>query len=91
MAAIKQKKSPITPNHTEKGASMIIRRDLYLEKLIERKGNGLIKIVTGIRRCGKSFLLNNLFIEHLRTERVDDAHIIRLSLEGVANRKYRKP
>ena len=50
---------------------MIIRRDLYLEKLIERKGNGLIKIVTGIRRCGKSFLLNNLFIEHLRTERVD--------------------
>lgn len=70
---------------------MIIRRDLYLEKLIERKGNGLIKIVTGIRRCGKSFLLNNLFIEHLRTERVDDAHIIRLSLEGVANRRYRDP
>ena len=54
---------------------MIIRRDLYLEKLIERKGNGLIKIVTGIRRCGKSFLLNNLFIEHLRTERIDDAHM----------------
>ena len=59
--------------------------------LFRSKGNDLIKIVTGIRRCGKSFLLNNLFIEHLRTERVDDAHIIRLSLEGVANRKYRDP
>lgn len=40
---------------------MVIRRDFYLEKLIQRKGNGLIKVITGIRRCGKSYLLNNLF------------------------------
>ena len=41
---------------------MEIRRDFYLDKLIKRKNNGLIKIITGIRRCGKSYLLNNLFI-----------------------------
>jgi len=40
---------------------MVIQRDFYLEKLIQRKGNGLIKVITGIRRCGKSYLLNNLF------------------------------
>ena len=41
---------------------MEIRRDFYLDKLIKRKNNGLIKVITGIRRCGKSYLLNNLFI-----------------------------
>lgn len=44
---------------------MVIRRDFYLEKLIQRKGNGLIKVITGIRRCGKSYLLNNLFSKPL--------------------------
>ena len=44
---------------------MEIRRDFYLDKLIKRKHNGLIKVITGIRRCGKSYLLNNLFYHHL--------------------------
>lgn len=70
---------------------MRIKRDLYLNRLIERKHNGLIKIVTGIRRCGKSFLLNELFTEHLKEQGVFDDHIIQLTLEGIANRKYRDP
>lgn len=44
---------------------MEIRRDFYLDKLIRRKNNGLIKVITGIRRCGKSYLLNNIFYNHL--------------------------
>ena len=44
---------------------MEIRRDFYLDKLIQRKNNGLIKVITGIRRCGKSYLLNTLFYQHL--------------------------
>ena len=70
---------------------MVIRRDLYLKKLNERKHNGLIKIVTGIRRCGKSFLLNELFAESLRQAHVDERHIIRFSLEGIGNKKFRDP
>lgn len=45
---------------------MVIRRDFYLDKLIKRKNNGLIKVITGIRRCRKSYLLNNLFYHHLK-------------------------
>ena len=51
---------------------MEIKRDIHLQKLIESKHNGMIKIVTGIRRCGKSYLLFNLFCQHLKTEGVDD-------------------
>ena len=58
---------------------MEISRDFYLEKLIKRKNNGLIKVVTGIRRCGKSFLLNNLFYHHLLESGVDTDHIIRFA------------
>ena len=47
-----------------------IKRDYYLEQLIKREGNGLIKIVTGIRRCGKSYLLNTLFYNHLKSENI---------------------
>ena len=50
---------------------MEIRRDFYLDKLIKRKNNGLIKVITGIRRCGKSYLLNNLFYHHLLEGGVD--------------------
>lgn len=56
---------------------MEIRRDLYLNKLIKRKNNGLIKVITGIRYCGKSYLLNNLFYNHLIESGVDADHIIR--------------
>ena len=47
---------------SKEGELMEIRRDFYLDKLIKRKHNGLIKIITGIRRCGKSYLLNNIFL-----------------------------
>lgn len=55
---------------------MEIKRDIYLNKLINKKHNGLIKVVTGIRRCGKSYLLFNLFKDHLLAEGVDKEHII---------------
>lgn len=59
-----------------------IKRDLYLNQLIERKQNGLIKVITGIRRCGKSYLLNTLFYNHLRSEGVDESHIIRFAFDS---------
>ena len=61
---------------------MDIRRDFYLEKLIKRKNNGLIKVITGIRRCGKSYLLNNLFYRHLLDSGVDADHIIRFGFDS---------
>lgn len=61
---------------------MEIRRDFYLDKLIKRKNNGLIKIITGIRRCGKSYLLNNLFYRHLLESGVDPDHIIRFAFDA---------
>ena len=70
---------------------MIIRRDLYLKKLLERKHNRLVKIVTGLRRCGKSFLLNTLLVAELKNTGVADDHIICLSLEGLMNSQYRDP
>lgn len=64
---------------------MEIRRDFYLEKLIKRKNNGLIKVITGIRRCGKSYLLNNLFYRHLLESGVDADHIIRFAFDSADN------
>ncbi len=61
---------------SKEGELMEIRRDFYLDKLIKRKHNGLIKIITGIRRCGKSYLLNTIFYQHLLSCGIDDAHII---------------
>lgn len=61
---------------------MDIRRDFYLEKLIERKHNGLIKVITGIRRCGKSYLLNTIFYHHLLEQDVDADHIIRFAFDS---------
>ncbi len=61
---------------------MEIRRDFYLEKLIKRKHNGLIKVITGIRRCGKSYLLNNLFYHHLLDSGIDPDHIIRFAFDS---------
>ena len=61
---------------------MEIRRDFYLDKLIKRKNNGLIKIITGIRRCGKSYLLNNLFYQYLLESGVDADHIIRFAFDS---------
>ena len=61
---------------------MEIRRNLYLDKLIKRKNNGFIKVITGIRRCGKSYLLNNLFYHHLLESGVDADHIIRFAFDS---------
>lgn len=66
-----------------------IKRDVYLNKLISRKENGLIKIITGIRRCGKSYLLDPLFKNHLLESGVKENHIIKLELDKEENIKYR--
>lgn len=70
---------------------MEIRRDVYLNKLIECQHNGMIKIVTGIRRCGKSYLLFNLFYDHLRRSGVPDDHIVRIDMEDRRNKALRDP
>ena len=68
-----------------------IKRDYYLEQLIKRKDNGLIKIVTGIRRCGKSYLLRTLFKKHLVESGVDESHIIEMAFDLFDNIEYRDP
>lgn len=66
-----------------------IKRDIYLNKLISRKNNGLIKIITGIRRCGKSYLLFNLYYDYLLSIGIEKKNIITLSLDDDFNREYR--
>lgn len=70
---------------------MEIKRDLYLDKLISKKHNGLIKVITGIRRCGKSFLLFTLFKNHLLEDGVKEDHIIEMAFDTFENKKYRDP
>lgn len=67
----------------------MINRDVYLKKLIESKHINLIKVITGIRRCGKSYLLDPIFTNHLKQCGVDDKHIIKVDLDDVSNEKYR--
>ena len=69
----------------------IIKRDMYLERLITHKGNKRIKIVTGMRRCGKSYLLFNLFKNHLIEDGVKPSHIIEIQLEDRINKELRDP
>ena len=70
---------------------MHFKRKKYLDKLISGQGNGLVKIVTGIRRSGKSFLLFNIFVNWLKANNVDDQHIIGLQLDDFRHRKLRNP
>lgn len=70
---------------------MEIKRDYYLNKLIAKKHNGLIKVITGIRRCGKSYLLFTLFKNHLTESGVVDDHIIEIPFDSFENKKYRDP
>ena len=70
---------------------MEIKRDDYLNKLIRRQGNGMIKIVTGIRRCGKSYLLLNLFHDYLIQQGVDEAHMIEVVLDNRLYKELRDP
>ena len=71
--------------------AMIIRRDTYLNKLISKKQNGLIKVITGIRRCGKTYLLFNLFRNYLIESGVDSSHIIEMTFDSYENKRYRNP
>lgn len=61
---------------------MEIKREAYLNKLIEKRGNGLVKVVTGIRRCGKSYLLNTIFYSYLLSRGVGDEHIIKFAFDS---------
>lgn len=70
---------------------MVINRDRYLNKLIAKKENGLIKVITGIRRCGKSFLLFELYHEYLNSAGISDEYIIELALDEAINARYRNP
>ena len=70
---------------------MLIKRDTYLNKLIERQHNGMIKVITGIRRCGKSFLLFKLYKEYLLNSGVGADHIIEIALDGIDVDELRDP
>lgn len=70
---------------------MEIKRDYYLNKLISKQHNGLIKVITGIRRCGKSYLLFSLFKNHLIKNGIDNRHIIEIAFDSFENKKYRNP
>jgi len=83
------KKCSIT--FSRNGAVTEIKQNLYLDKLIRKKYNRLIKVVTGVRRCGKSYLLFNLFHNHLLDNGVDESHIIEVALDDRSNKKLRDP
>ena len=68
-----------------------IKRDYYLQKLIAKKHNGLIKVITGMRRCGKSYLLFTLYKKHLLESGVTEDHIIEIPFDSFENKKYRDP
>ena len=70
---------------------MEIKRNRYLNMLISKKHNGLIKVITGMRRCGKSYLLFNLFRAHLLSEGIDESHIIDIAFDAFENRRFRDP
>ena len=68
-----------------------IKRDIYLQKLIYKKENEMIKVITGIRRCGKSYLLDPIFKNYLLENGVDEKHIIKLELDSIENEEYTNP
>ena len=70
---------------------MEIKRDKYLQELIDRKHNGMVKVVTGIRRCGKSYLLFKLYYDYLISIGVNKEQIITIALDNVKNMKFRNP
>lgn len=70
---------------------MNIKRERYLKQLIEKQNNGFIKVITGIRRCGKSYLLFNLYYDYLKKNGVKDKQIIKLALDDDINAKFRNP
>lgn len=71
--------------------NMRIERISYLNQLIDSRNNGLIKIITGIRRCGKSYLLFNIFYDYLLAQGVENNHIIKIALDDILNEEFRDP
>lgn len=70
---------------------MIVNRSTYIDQLVRSKGNGLIKIITGLRRSGKSFLLKKLFRQHLLDDGIDENHIIIIDMESRKNKPFKDP
>ena len=70
---------------------MVIQRDHYLQKLIHRRENGMVKVITGIRRCGKSYLLFELYHQYRNADGVTDDQIIELAMDEDENARYRNP
>ena len=68
--------------------TMEIKRDYYLNKLISKKNNGLIKVITGIKNCGKSYILDPIFKNYLLEQKVKEDHIIKLELDSIENEEY---
>ena len=69
----------------------MIKRDKYLAELVTLQGNGMIKVITGMRRCGKSYLLFEIFVSYLAQRGVASDHIIKVDLEDFKNRELRNP
>ncbi len=81
----------LTHKTQQGGTAMIIQRQKYLDKIISKKDNGLIKVITGIRRCGKSFLLFELYNDYLISQGIAEDCIIKIALDEDINAKYRNP
>ena len=77
--------------YCERKVIMEIKRDYYLRRLIDAKNDGLIKVITGIRRCGKSYLLNTLFYNYLLQNNVKEDHIIKVALDDSDNEELLNP
>ncbi len=85
-------KNVICVKNIQKGdGEMDIKRDKYLVDLINRMNNGMIKVVTGIRRCGKSYLIFTIFKNYLKEQGVDEEHIVTIELDQRKDKKYRDP
>lgn len=68
-----------------------MERPIYLNELIRKQHNGMVKVITGVRRCGKSYLLFNLFYGHLKKQNISDDHIITMAMDDIENKEYRTP
>ena len=69
----------------------MIKSDLYVQRRIDRMNNGSIKVITGIRRCGKSVLLFDIFADYLKNVGIDDAHILKYTLDNIKMRQFSDP
>ena len=70
---------------------MEVKRDIFLNRLVSRKNNGMVKVITGLRRCGKSYLLEVLYKKYLISQNVREDHIIEIALDEPENYKYHNP